>query len=325
MRPDFISQVTPAMQQASDWYARLLSGEMDEQAKLDWQAWLDADEEHHRAWQQIERVQQYFGKVPGNLALATLQAPPSAERRRLLKHMILLLAVSGGSYVAYREQPWRGMLADVSTRVGERRQIRLVDGTMVHLNTDSAINIAYSDSARVIELVRGEVLIETAHESARAYRPFRVATVHGTVTALGTKFSVREWQQAQQDFIKVNVFESMVDVRPMGSTSAPIRVNAGESLVFSQTQVFSKTRLKATEMAWVNGLIVVYAMRLQDFANELSRYQSGVLRCDPAVADLHISGSFPVADIEAVYTTIEQTLPVRIRRFTRFWTTFSPA
>lgn len=324
MHPPSASQITPAMQQASDWYARSLSGEMDEQAKAAWQAWLNADEEHHRAWQQVEKVQQYFGQVPGNLALATLQAQPSAERRKLLKHMILLLAVSGGSYVAYREQPWRGMLADVSTRVGERRQIRLVDGTMVHLNTDSAINIAYSDTLRMLELVRGEVLIETAHEQDRPYRPFVVSTPQGSVTALGTRFSVREWQQQGRDYVKVNVYQSMVDVRP-GNRSQPIRVNTRESLVFSRDQAFAKSRLKATEMAWVNGLIVVYAMPLQAFVAELSRYQSGVLRCDPAVADLHISGSFPVGDIEAVYSTIEQTLPVRIRRFTRFWTTLAPA
>ena len=329
MPPETANKITPAMQQASTWYARWLAGDMDEQAKVAWQHWLDANEEHTLAWQKIERIQQYFGKVPGSLALATLQAPPSAERRRILKQLVLLLSASGAGYYSYREQPWRGVMADASTRVGEQRQISLVDGTVVHLNTDSAINIVYSDTARMIELVRGEILIETAHEQARAYRPFSVMTQQGSVTALGTRFSVREWQQAQRGLpkigmVKVNVFESMVDVRPANNSTSPVRVNAGESLVFSQSQVFAKTRLKATDKAWVNGLIVVYAMRLQEFADELSRYHSGVLRCDPAVADLQISGSFPIADIQAVLNTIEQTLPVRISRFTRFWTTLTP-
>lgn len=325
MRSELLNQVTPAMQQASDWYARWLSGEMDEQAKLAWQSWLDADEEHHRAWQQMERVQQYFNKVPGALALATLQAPPSAERRRLLKHMILLLAVSGSGYYAYREQPWRGMLADIRTQVGEQRKLTLEDGTRLHLNTDTAVNIVYSPTDRIVELVRGEVMVETAHENVRIYRPFSVVTQQGMVTALGTKFSVREWQQQQRDLVKVSVFEGMVDVRPKGSQARPVRVNARESLVFSASQVFAKTALKNTDMAWVNGLLVVYAMRLQDFAAELSRYQSGLLRCDPAVADLHISGSFPLNDIPAILQTIAQTLPVKAQRYTRFWTTLSPA
>lgn len=325
MRQDLQQQITPAMQQASDWYARLLSGDMDEHHKRAWQAWLAADEEHSRAWQQIERVQQYFDKVPGTLALATLQAPPSAERRRLLKQLILLLVVSGPAIYAYRTQPWRGMLADANTAVGEQRSLTLEDGTQVHLNTDTAINMAYSATDRIIELVRGEVLIETAHENVRIYRPFTVVTAQGLVTALGTRFSVRDWQQAERDLIKVSVFEGMVDVRPGKLKKAPVRVNARESLVFSSSQVFAKTKLKATDMAWVNGLIVVYAMRLQEFTAELSRYQSGLLRCDPAVADLKISGAFPVHDIPAILQTLEQTLPVKIQRYTRFWTSVVPA
>ena len=47
--------------------------------------------------------------------------------------------------------------------------------------------------------------------------------------------------------------------------------------------------------------------------------------CDPAVADLHISGSFPLNDIPAILQTIAQTLPVKVQRYTRFWTTLSPA
>ncbi|HSI28239.1 MAG: DUF4880 domain-containing protein, partial [Methylophilaceae bacterium] len=92
MPPETANKITPAMQQASTWYARWLAGDMDEQAKVAWQHWLDANEEHTLAWQKIERIQQYFGKVPGSLALATLQAPPSAERRRILKQLVLLLS-----------------------------------------------------------------------------------------------------------------------------------------------------------------------------------------------------------------------------------------
>ncbi|WP_020182109.1 FecR domain-containing protein [Methylotenera sp. 1P/1] len=323
MHSKLANKITPAMQEASEWYARWLSGEMDDKSKLTWQSWLDADEEHSLAWQKIERVQKHFDKVPGSLALATLQDPPSAERRRILKHMVLLLAVSGVSYYGYREQPWRGMLADISTSVGERRQIALMDGTIVHLNTDSAINTVFSDTARVVELIRGEIFIETAHEQSSTYRPFSVITRQGSVTALGTQFSVREWQQ--QDYVKVNVFEGLIEVRSTENADSPVRVSAGESIVFSQSQVLAKTKLKATDKAWVNGLIVVYAMRLQDFVAELSRYHSGVLRCDPAVTNLQISGSFPIGNIEAVLNTLEQTLPVRVRRFTRYWTTLSPS
>lgn len=324
-RPGLNENITPAMEQASLWYARWRSGDMDAQAKADWQLWLDADETHRQAWQRVERIQQQFGKVPAALALATLQAPPSAERRRVLKHMAILLSVSGVGYYSYREQPWRAVLADVKTGVGEHSLIMLTDGTRLHLNTDSAVNILYTDHARVIELLHGEIMIETAHEQLAIYRPFRVMTKHGKVTALGTRFGVRDWTQAGRDLIKVNVFEGAVEVLPSQSAGLPVQVMAGESLVFSQSETAAKTRLKSTDMAWVNGLLVVYAIPLQDFVQELSRYHTGVLRCDPAVAALQISGAFPTQDIEAILQTITQTLPVRVRRFTRYWTTLVPA
>ncbi len=323
-RAALAEKITPAMEQASLWYARWRAGDMDEQAQAAWQAWLEEDDAHRQAWQRVERIQQQFGKVPAALALATLQAPPSAERRRVLKHMVILLSASGVGYYSYREQPWRGALADVKTGVGEHRQIMLTDGTRLHLNTDSAVNILYTDHARVVELIHGEIMVETAHEQLAIYRPFRVLTKQGSVTALGTRFGVRDWPQAGRKLIKVNVFEGVVEVLPAQSSSLPVRVMAGESLVFSQSATAEKTKLKATDMAWVNGLIVVYAIRLQDFVQELSRYHSGVLRCDPAVAELQISGAFPTQDMEAILQTIAQTLPVRIRRFTRYWTTLVP-
>ncbi|MDP8566912.1 FecR domain-containing protein [Methylophilus aquaticus] len=324
VRAALAEKITPAMQQASLWYARWRSDDMDEQAQVAWQAWLEADDAHRQAWQRVESIQQQFGKVPAALAVATLQAPPSAERRRVLKQMVILLSASGVGYYSYREQPWRGVLADAKTSVGERRQIMLTDGTRLHLNTDSAVNILYTDQVRVVELLHGEIMIETAHEQLAIYRPFRVLTKQGSVTALGTRFGVRDWPQAGRALIKVNVFEGEVEVLPSQSTGLPVHVMAGESLVFSQVNTAAKTKLKATDMAWVNGLIVVYAIRLQDFVQELSRYHSGVLRCDPAVAELQISGAFPTQDMEAILQTIAQTLPVRIRRFTRYWTTLVP-
>jgi len=54
---------------------------------------------------------------------------------------------------------------------------------------------------------------------------------------------------------------------------------------------------------------------------ELARYHRGVLRCDPAAADLTVSGAFPVADTEASLALLAKSLPVRIGRATSYWIT----
>ncbi|MCB5187009.1 FecR domain-containing protein [Methylobacillus caricis] len=312
---------TQAMVQASAWYARLASGEASQSEITNWKDWAAADPQNLQAWQTLEKVTQQFSQVPREIGLATLQLPPSADRRRIIKHLALFLSASSVGLYAYKEQPWREMLADYSTAVGQRREIQLADGGRLYLNTDSAVNIHFSATARTVELIRGEVFIETGHETLPVYRPFQVKSRHGTATALGTRFSVRDLSSLS----KVSVFEGAVEVQPKNHDKRSIVLQAGESMEFSAASLSAKSKVKATEMSWVNGILVVYAMRLDEFVNEASRYKTGVLRCDPAVGGLLISGSFPLQDMEAILQTLEATLPVRIDRFTRYWVNIKPA
>ena len=50
----------------------------------------------------------------------------------------------------------------------------------------------------------------------------------------------------------------------------------------------------------------------------------GVLRCDPAVAGLRLSGTFPLKNTDAILNVIAQTLPVKIQSITRYWINISP-
>jgi transmembrane sensor len=68
---------------------------------------------------------------------------------------------------------------------------------------------------------------------------------------------------------------------------------------------------------------VLYAeeMRLADMLAEVARYRSGVLRCDPAVAQLRVSGVFQLDDTDRILAVLAQTLPVRVDARTRYWVT----
>jgi len=68
-------------------------------------------------------------------------------------------------------------------------------------------------------------------------------------------------------------------------------------------------------------MLVAAHMRLQDFLAELGRYRRGQLNCDPKVAELLISGTYPIDDSERILSLLEISLPVRVRRFTRYWVT----
>ena len=63
----------------------------------------------------------------------------------------------------------------------------------------------------------------------------------------------------------------------------------------------------------------------QALLGELSRYRRGVLRCDPAVAQLAVSGAFPLLDSNLALSMLQATYPLRIRRVTDFWITLAAA
>src|SRR6218665_510159 len=74
------------------------------------------------------------------------------------------------------------------TGIGERRSIRLPDGTTVTLNTRSRLVVAFSSERRLVRLVQGQALFEVVRDRNR---PFTVQAVDRQVTALGTVFEVR--------------------------------------------------------------------------------------------------------------------------------------
>src|SRR3546814_16085472 len=71
---------------------------------------------------------------------------------------------------------------------GERRTVRLADGTAITLNTDSAVRVGYVADRRLVRLLRGQALFEVAKDP---HRPFVVQAGAKQITALGTIFEVR--------------------------------------------------------------------------------------------------------------------------------------
>ena len=71
--------------------------------------------------------------------------------------------------------------------------------------------------------------------------------------------------------------------------------------------------------AWTQGILSFSDKPLGEVIATLSRYRNGVLRCDPAVAGLRLSGTFPLKNTDAILDIIAQTLPVKIQTITRYW------
>jgi transmembrane sensor len=304
------------LEAAATWYVRLNSTPATEADHQAWRHWLAANPQHARAWARVEKLQRQWAELPTDVSLSTL-AGVKARRRAVLKTLGVLLAAGASGWLATEHLPYRAMLADQRTATGQRRHVRLDDGSQLDLNTDSAVDIVFTPELRLIRLLRGEILVQTAVDS----RPFVIEAPQGSVHALGTRFTVR----CGPTFTEVCVLEKAVELRPLNYPSQVKRVNAGEQAHFDRDTISAVTPASAGAGAWSQGMLTVIDWRLGDFIHELSRYRPGVLRCAPAIAHLRLSGAFRIDDTDTILENLSQSLPVSVHFVTRYWASVEAA
>lgn len=311
MRPPAMDHAT--LEAAARWYVDLRTDAPDAALREAHRRWLACDPRHVQAWERLTRLQDKFGQLAPGIARPTLTSA-RAKRRDVLKVLSVLLAAGGAGTLAWTTTPLPTLMADQRTATGERRRLQLDDGSQLQLNTASAVDIRYSTSVREIRLLSGEIQIQTAADQQA--RPFIVHTPSGSIRALGTRFVVRH----DSDRSQVSVQEHAVEVRSASGFGSPVRVEAGQQLSFSTDQLGTVQPANPQVDAWTRDMLVIDNWRLADFIAELQRYRPGHLGCAPAVANLRISGAFHLASSDAILDNLTSTLPVRLRRFSRYWT-----
>jgi transmembrane sensor len=129
-------------------------------------------------------------------------------------------------------------------------------------------------------------------------------------------FTVRKQVTSTQ----VTVLEDEVELIPQLAGGKTQRLVAGQQAQMSSRSVEVAT---ATDQAdsWTRGLLVAVDWPLSRLVAELSRYRTGVLRCDPAIAGLRVSGAFPIDDTDRALQAIANALPVRIGHLSHYWVT----
>ncbi|MFJ4195408.1 FecR domain-containing protein [Pseudomonas sp. NPDC089534] len=305
--------------EAADWLVQLHSGTAtpsDHQAVAQWRS---RSAEHAMAWQRAEALLGDFRSVPANVALQTLQRASRKDglsRRQTLTRLGLLL-MAGPLGIASQHVPWQQWTADQRTAVGEQKNLQLPDGSQLLLNTDTAVDIAYSPVERRVSLLNGEVMVSTTSDFSA--RPFIVETPQGIARSLGTRFCVRTDGSRSQ----VQVLEGQVQITPQ-LLKQSLTLKAGERQRFKLSGFDAAETFDTATLAWDKGMLLASGMRLDELLGELGRYRHGVLRCHPDVAALRVSGAFSLRDTDASLRLLSDTLPLSIHSRTRYWLTVEP-
>ncbi|MBH9327964.1 FecR family protein, partial [Pseudomonas aeruginosa] len=77
--------------------------------------------------------------------------------------------------------------------------------------------------------------------------------------------------------------------------------------------------------AWTRGMLMADRMPLAEVLAELARYRRGVLRCDPQLARLAVSGAYPLLDLRRTLGMLQATYPLKVRGVTDYWISLVPA
>lgn len=319
-----------AFESAADWFAQLRANQSDVATRAAWQRWLDASDDHRQAWRYVDLVSASFQSMrqPDNAVMGEAALQALREARVSRRRAIGAIGVLGGSgllaWAGWKASPLPYLaaywMADFRTAVGETRTVRLADGSEVWLNTDSAIDTAYTPHERLLRLTRGEILIQTAGQGdSHPARPFRVATRDGRIDALGTRFDVRQFDATT----RVAVFEGTVAIQPRAGGTRHM-LQAGEAANFDGIAIGTTQAAASAQEAWHRGVLLAENISLSQWVDELGRYRRGHLSVDPAISELRVLGSFPTADTDLALNLLERALPVTVHRRFGWWTTIGP-
>nr|WP_245229311.1 FecR family protein [Pseudomonas sp. PvP025] len=304
------------MDAAIAWQLSLDAGDASAVEQEELRRWLASDAEHARAWRQLGMLDQRFSAASGPARAALLQSREGIRQRvrKLGRGLASIALVCGlALFAGERYVPLHYWLADQRTATGEQRTLTLADGTSINLNTHSAIDVRFDEKRRLIVLQAGEILIETGHDDAR---PFYVQTPDGSLRALGTRFIVKREDHAT----RLSVLQSAVAAQPEAQHQAQV-VKAGQQVLMRSDGLGPLLAVTPGSDAWTRGMLVVDNARLADVIKELGRYRSGHLDVDKNVADLRITGSFPLRDTNLALNALLPTLPVQIEQHTPWWVT----
>lgn len=193
---------------------------------------------------------------------------------------------------------------------GGEFQLKLSDGTLVHLNAQSELKypIRFAGDKRVV-ILRGEAYFEIARD---AKRPFYIETNGLLIRQYGTKFNVKS---RTPESTEVALLEGSIGVMPIHGEMKMLKV--GQLAVWNAVNGKLKVDNKDLfpHIAWHFNRFVFNNESLGSLLQEISLwYEVDVKFSDKSLANLHFTGSVGRNDdMSIMLRAIEETVNVQFK------------
>lgn len=312
--------------EAVAWHTHLHESDLSTTAEFE--VWLK-DPENSHAWGRTIAVWDFLGsqaKQPETVAVRTAaltavqramaQRRPSWNWRRpvLAAAAAILFMIAGLQGYSWLQRP-----VEFATGFGERRIVRLEDGSRVSLDSDSEVTVRYSRHARELHLLKGQARFDVARD---VERPFSVIARDRKVVATGTAFNI----DLTQPKVAVTLIEGHVvvldargDVEPnalrqQAQQARQVELRAGQELVaaIDQAPVVRAANIQAVT-AWVSGQLIFSNEALSEVVARVNHYSATpIVIADSKLANERVSGVFNIGDVPGFLDIVTQTLPLQV-------------
>lgn len=334
---------------AAEWVLLRERG-LSRRQKKEFARWLQADERHAPMYAKLEKTWGILDRAaPAALAASHAAAPARSTNAPLLKWMPLTLAAAAAIAIGlFVTSPVRGPQAfaqNLATSMGGFTKKNLPDGSVIRLNTDTALEIDYTATERRVRLLRGEAGFAVAKDPER---PFIVRVAGVDVRAVGTAFNVRlepgrlevlvtEGRVGVEDAINggslledpaapsaTNADVTNADPKRTSFRPEPPVLTAGQRVILSQAALVAAakavvapvTREEITRaLAWQQPQLNFTDEPLENIVAEFNRYSHHKLVvADARLAAQRFGGKFPADDCDSLVRMLEENFDVRVER-----------
>jgi transmembrane sensor len=321
-RPD-----TDRQKAAADWLALRDQRDLTPQEEKEFRAWEASDprnaailREMAGAWGAFDRLKSYPRPV-------SAPADPDFFARRPRFRFAVPLSLAAAAVLAILlPRAYRHLRAVYPPRsaislapANETRSLCLPDQSQVKLNAGSEIEERFTQSERLVRLVKGEAQFAVTKNPGR---PFVVEAGPIRVRAVGTAFDVR----MRTDAIDVVVTEGRVRVGPAqgGGDSEPHFVSAEQRAsipIFQNSGTMSVAiqKLSPQEVAWALAWQADrFVFDATPLAAAVAQFNSRNLRqmrvVGAELGALRISGTFKMNDVDSFAQLLELGFHVSVER-----------